>query len=70
MSLVQDDAVVMAKLRSAAGLAAMDGKKYKQAALRFTEVISIAAAIDNTAIHKGANPALGTCGISPITAAS
>ena len=27
----------MAKLRCAAGLAAMDSKKYKQAALRFTE---------------------------------
>ena len=28
---------MMAKLRCAAGLAAMDSKKYKQAALRFTE---------------------------------
>ena len=29
---------MMAKLRCAAGLAAMDSKKYKQAAMRFTEV--------------------------------
>ena len=35
---LQDDAAVMAKLRCAAGLAAMDSKKYKQAATRFTEV--------------------------------
>ena len=44
-SHMQDDPVVMAKLRCAAGLAAMDAKKYKQAALRFTEVMSVERAL-------------------------
>jgi len=39
---------VMAKLRCAAGLAAMDSKKYKQAALRFTEASTLAS---NMAAH-------------------
>ena len=36
--LVQKDVVVSSKLKCAAGLAALDGKKYRVAAKRFTEV--------------------------------
>ncbi len=43
LCFLQEDAAVMAKLRCAAGLAAMDSKKYKQAALRFTEASMLCA---------------------------
>ena len=48
--------MVMAKLRCAAGLAAMDGKKYKQAALRFTEVANNSLSEDSMHLLTPAAP--------------